>query len=267
MNNSSEIKKFNDYFPESIKFYKLKNEGLARIIFVLVLFCQLVGGYVQYKYLNILPVEEISRIYSALTSAMESAAAGAESYPAELTQSAAQILSIFTVILVTSLLAKLISNLFLSVYMYSYISEKKGKETGYLACFKGTFRHMGRLIGYNIIFGLIIMIGLMFFIIPGIIAYVIFIFGYCYILDLKLNLLDAMTASSENTKGKKAQIAGIFLGFYFIIKLPVFLLFSGSSLGMVLLAAFFSTIADLMLQRLITQIYLDLEYKKNLTAK
>jgi len=84
--------------------------------------------------------------------------------------------------------------------MYSYISERRGKDTGYLASFKGSFKHIGRLIIYNFIFGLLVLIGSMFFIVPGVIAYIIFVFGYCYILDLKLNLSDAITGIKVSGK-------------------------------------------------------------------
>lgn len=260
MNNTSGIKNFFEYLPESIKFHKLKNEGLAKIIFTLVLFCQLIGNYIQYKVLNLISSEDFDKIYSTLTMGMKSSATETVS-PSEH--------SIYLVLIVlgTALLVKLVSNLFFSVYMYSYISELRGKDTGSIASFKGTFKHIWRLICFNIIFGLMVAIGMMFFIIPAIIVYIVFVFGFCYILDLKLTIADAMTASSEITKGKKTQVVSVFIGFFLLLKLPIFLLLSGSSLGTACMASFFSTIASLILQRLITQVYIDLEYNKGIKTK
>jgi len=260
MNNTSEIKNFFEYLPECIKFHKLKNEGLARIIFAIVLFCQLIGNYIQYKVLHTISSNDIDVLYSVLTMSKIPASTDA-------TQTSEQSLYLLLFVLGITLLLKIVSNLFLSVYMYSYISELRSKDSGYVASFKGAFKHIGRLFGYNIIFGLMVMIGLMFFVVPGVIAYIIFVFGFCYILDLKLNISDAMTASSEITKGKKTQIVSVFVGFFLLFKLPILLLISGSSLGSAYIASFFTTIAGLVLQRLITLIYMDLEYKKRNTTK
>ncbi len=259
MVNSSGVKSFFEYLPESIKFHKLKKEGLARFIFVLVLFCQLIGKYALYKYTQMFPVEEIEKIYNNLTSLSSTASA-------DIYQPSIHILYAFLVALGISLLSKLVSNLFLSVYMYSYLAEQRGKDSGFRASFSGVFKHMGRIIAYNVIFGLIVMFGSMFFVIPGIIAYVMFVFGFCYVLDLKLTMADAMTASSEITKGKKAQIAGILVAYLVIFKLPVFLLV-GNSIQGVLIGAFLTTITNMILQRFIIKIYMDLEYKTEVTHR
>lgn len=260
MNDTSSVKNFFEYLPNMVRFHRLKNEGLARIIFILVLFCQLVGDYVQYKVLKLISSEELDKLYSSLS-------AGVFPTSTDTSQSPERILYLLLIVFGTSLLVKLVCNMFLSVYMYSYISERRGKDTGTIVSFKGAFKRIIPLIIYNIIFGLLVLIGLMFFIIPGIIAYIIFIFGYCYIIDLKLNISNAMTASSEITKNKKTQIVSVFIGYLLVFKLPILLLLSGSSLGTAYLASFFSTIFSLILQRLITQIYMDLEYNTSITTK
>ncbi len=257
MENSSGIKSFFEYLPASIRFHKLKSEGLARLIFILVLLTQMAGNYIQYKIMHLVSSEDLNLLLSALTVTVTSD----EAKTAEKT-----ILPMLMVAGVT-LIIKLISNLLLSVYMYSYIAELRGKASGILASFKGAFKHPLRLIAYNILFGLLVLMGLMFFFIPGIIAYIIFIFGFCYVIDLKLSVSEAFTASSEITKGKKIQIASVFIGFYLMFKLPIALLISGSSLGSAYLASFFSTIAGLILQRLITQLYMDMEYRKERSVK
>ena len=258
MNDTSGVKRFFEYLPESIKFHKLKNEGLAKFIFTFVLIFQLAGDYIQYRVLNLIPQEEMDKVYFALAGMIPETEAA---LPNQHT------ISTLFIILGTALLVKLVSNLFFSVYMYSYISELRGKDTGFKACFKGTFKHMGRLICYNVVFGLMVTLGLMFFIVPAIIVYIIFIFGYCYILDLKLTVSDAMTASSEISKGKKMQIVSVFIGFFLLLKFPIFLLISGSTFGTACLTSFFGTITSLILQRLIVQVYMDLEYKKGIKTK
>lgn len=258
MNNG--IRTFFEYLPESIKFYKLKKEGLAKFIFVLVLFCQLVGNYVQYNAINLISSEDIDNIFSVFFSGMMP-------YDGDINLPSEHSVNLIIIVFATALLVKLVSNLFLSVYMYSYLSGLKEKDGGFKASFKGAFKHVGRLIFYNIIFGIMFFIGSMFFVIPGIIVYVVFIFGYCYILDLKLNVSEAMTASSEITKGKKAQIASVLVGYFILFELPIILLFSGSSLQTACLASFFNTISSMILQRLIIQLYMDMEYKKEIRTK
>ncbi|OPX44292.1 hypothetical protein CLHUN_18460 [Ruminiclostridium hungatei] len=258
MNDTSGVKRFFEYLPACIRFHKLKSEGLARLIFLLVLLFQMAGSYIQYKILNQISSEDLDFLQSAI--AMPSATV-------QNANSAEKILFTLLMVIVANLVIRLITNLFLSVYMYSYISELKGKTSGIAASFKGAFRNFGRLVVYNILFGLLVLMGLIFFVIPGIIAYIIFIFGFCYILDLKLNVADAFTASSELTKRRKMQIVSVFMGFYLMFELPIVLLISGSTLGSAYLASFFSTIAGIILQRLITQLYMDMEYKKERTGK
>ncbi|MHB8062898.1 MAG: hypothetical protein ACYDG2_09735, partial [Ruminiclostridium sp.] len=72
MNNTSGIKNFLEYLPQSIKFHKLKNEGLAKIIFVLVLLFQLIGNYIQYRAFQLMSSEDIDKIASALMGVMPS---------------------------------------------------------------------------------------------------------------------------------------------------------------------------------------------------
>ncbi|QNU68350.1 hypothetical protein EHE19_008070 [Ruminiclostridium herbifermentans] len=255
MNDTSKIKNFFEYLPECIKFYKLKNEGLVKAIFLMILIFQIAGNFIQYKLLDLISLDDIELLSSFLTTGLVNADIE-ELYPSE------QAIYIFVAILITLLLVKLISNLLLSVYMYSYICEIKGRTLKAIDSLKGAFKHIGRLIAYNIIFGLMVAIGTMFFFIPGIIAYIIFVFGYCYILDIKLTVPDAITACSEITKGKKPQILSVFAGFFLVFELPMILIFSGTSFGTACLASFFSTIVSLILQRLIVQLYMDLEYKE-----
>lgn len=255
MNDTSKIKNFFEYFPECIKFYKLKNENLVKVIFLLILIFQIAGDFIQYKLTNLISLDDIDSLSSFLMVGMAPSDTQVK-YPSE------QTVYILLATLATILIVKLVTNLFLAVYMYTYINEVKGRTLKASESFKGTFKNIGRLIAYNIVFGLLVSIGTMFFFIPGIIAYIIFVFGYCYILDIKSSIGDAMTACSEVTRGKKLQIVSVFAGFFLMFEIPMFLLFSGSSFGTACLASFFSTIISMILQRLITQIYMDLEYKE-----
>ncbi len=258
MNDTSGVKRFFEYLPACIRFHKLKSEGLARLIFLLVLLFQMAGSYIQYNILNQISSEDLDFLQSALT---------ATSDTMHNPNSVEKILFTLLLVFVVNLAVRLISNLFLSVYMYSYIKELRGKTSGVAASFKGAFRHLGKLLVYNILFGLLVLMGLIFFVIPGVIAYIVFVFGSCYILDLKLNVADAFTASSEITKRRKMQLVSVFMGFYLMFELPIVLLISGSTLGSAYLASFFSTIASIVLQRLITQLYMDMEYKKERAGK
>jgi hypothetical protein len=250
MNNTKGIRTFFEYLPESIKFHKLKNEGLAKLIFLITLVFQLAGDLINYNLVKGISIDDFDSLYNSLLfGSNEVSVDTAENFIITMLISVA--ISVLTI---------LVCNIFYSVYTYSYIAELKGRDSGFKASFKGTFKNFGRILIYYIFFGIAIFTGMMFFIIPAIVLYIMFAFGICYILDLNFRSLDAMAASATITAGKKVQIFGVFIGFFLLIVLPQFLIISGNALASAFIASFIGTIGSLVFQRLIVLMYRDLEY-------
>ena len=250
MNNTKGIRTFFEYLPESIKFYKLKNEGLVKLIFLITLLFQLAADLINYNLAKGISLESIDSIYSSLLY-------GSNEVSVEVAENFIVTMLILAAI---SILTTLFCNIFYSVYTCSYIAELKGRDSGIKASFKGTFKNFGRILVYYILFGITIFTGMMFFVIPAILFYIMFAFGICYILDLNFRSLDAMAASASITAGKRVHILGVFAMFYLIIQLPKLFIISNNSLATAFIASFIGTIGSLIFQRLIVLMYRDLEY-------
>lgn len=276
MDNTSGVKRFFEYLPACVKFHKLRNERLPRLIFAIILIFQMAGDFIQYNILKQIPSEQLELLRSAIFRNPNSMVISGDeiSFINSPQVNQEYIFKLFIMIGVV-LAVKLIVNLFLSVYMYAYISELKGKNLSISQCFKGAFKHFGRLVAYNVLFGLVVFLGLTLLVLPGIAAYAMFVFGYCYVLDLKLRASDAFSASIEITKGQKIKVARVLVGFYLLFDIPISIFFSGqtflninllivsgASFGQSIIASFFGTIVSMILQRLIVQMYFDLEYKR-----
>ncbi len=73
------------------------------------------------------------------------------------------------------------------------------------------FERLGPWILGSILFGLIVGIGLILFIVPGVIAYVAFGFWGFVFVDRNLGVSDSFSASNQLTAGRKAQVFVFFL--------------------------------------------------------
>ncbi len=248
--NKNKIRNFLEYLSEGIKFHKLKSDGLVKFIFLVVLIIQVAANFIQYKVLDVVSNQDI---YSAFTSLVSS---GSDIN----VQSVERALYILLSTTGISLIVKLVSNIFYSVYMYSFIAEKTGRDSSFKASFKRVFKYLFRLILLNICFGVTVGVGLSFFILPGIFLYIMFVFSFCYVLDLRSLVFDSMNNSYELTVGRKKSIFTVLFGYFVLIKLPQVIFLAGGSFGSACIASFFSIIGSLILQRFIVLIYLDLEY-------
>ena len=248
--NKNKVRNFLEYLPEGIKFHKLKSDGLAKFIFLVVLIIQIAANFLQYKVLDVASSQDIYSAFSSLVSSGE----------AINVQSVENALYTLLSTAGVSLIILLVSNFFYSVYMFSFIAEKTGRDCSFKASFKRVFKYLFRLILLNICFGITVGVGLSFFIVPGILLYIMFIFSFCYVVDLRSLVFDSMNNSYELTAGKKKSIFSVLVGYFALIKLPQILFLGGGSFGAACIASFFSIIGSLILQRFIVLIYLDIEY-------
>jgi hypothetical protein len=165
-------------------------------------------------------------------------------------------------ILVTVLSGAMI-HLTSAVYLAAYIKELKGMEYDIRKCVLLVLGKAFNIVGAFILYLLAAVVGSIFFLVPGIIIYLMFMFNTCYIVDLGEGITGAFTASKNLTRGYKKQLFVISLVFILVTYIPYFILasvFSANNITLSFVSAFLGAIINLMQQRLIALLYMDLEY-------
>ena len=219
------------YIINGLKFYELKNEKLTPIIFVIILFTGLVGGF--------------------------------------LTEAALDADNLFIYILL-NIVVIFVLNIASTIYLHSYITELKGGIASLRSSLNHILRNLAKIVFSYLTFAAIIMTGIFLLIIPAIIFNYMFMFYICYIVDKDVRIKDAFNASKNITTGRRLEIFAIFILFNLAIFLPYFTAvmmasFMGNSLILSFIITFFSSVLVLMQQRLTALIYYDLEYGNNKT--
>ena len=214
------------YLINALKFYEMKNERLTPIIFVILLFTGLIGGFIT------------------------DAAAVADNIPAYI---------LINVIVV------FILNIASTVYLHSYITEIKGGVASLKESLRHILNNFVKIIFAHLTFAAIIMIGILLLVIPAIIFNFMFMFYICYLVDKDMRIKDALNASKNITTGRRLEIFAIFILFNLTIFLPYFIAilmatFTGNNLIVSFVLTFFSSVLVVMQQRLTALIYYDLEY-------
>lgn len=246
-NNSSPYKlgSLRSYFSRAFKFYELKNEGLTRFIFVIILFLSFGGAFIPDNkvYLIILNLLSITVIHFASTVYLTAYIKdikneeydkkdcfylAARNFPkimlSSLTYLATVIVSLAIIFIPASALDTMLTSFIPGVFLYLIV-------------------------------------------VLGIFLYLMFIFNICYIVDKGCGLIKAFKMSRKITKGYKRGIFGILFIFNTTLMLPMFIVLSiaastGNELVTVFVLSFISAIVNLIQQRLIAVMYRDLEYFK-----
>ncbi len=222
--SQKKLKDFNIYILNSIKFYSLKNEGFTQVIFTIMLVVSFVSAFIP------LPASKSDMRYVFLNLA-----------------------GLFAIHLAST------------IYLAAYIRDLRGKEYSLRSCTESILRRIFPVIGVFIAYFGIIIVGFILFLVPGIIFAVMFLFGICYVIDLGESVTGSMSASRKLTQGLKRRIFGIMFIFNVILFLPVLLIImsvdtSRNILVQGFVMAFVKCIITLMQQRLVAQMYVDLEY-------
>ncbi|HHV96473.1 MAG TPA: hypothetical protein GXX37_08405 [Clostridiaceae bacterium] len=220
------------YLINALKFYEMKNERLTPIIFVILLFTGLIGGFI--------------------------------------TEAAAIADNVFAYIVV-NIIVIFILNIASTVYLHSYITEIKGGVASLRESLRHILNNFIKIIFAHLTFVAIIIIGLLLLVIPAIIFNYMFMFYICYLVDKDMRIKDALNASKNITTGKRFEIFVIYVLFNLIIFLPYLIAvmmasFSGNNLIVSFVLTFFSSVIVVMQQRLTALIYYDLEYGGEKTA-
>jgi hypothetical protein len=151
-----------------------------------------------------------------------------------------------------------------TVYLSALLNELKGENISAGDIIKSVLKLSPRIIITSVLCAVIIAIGIVFLIVPGIIASIVLLFNTCVILDLDKGIWGAILTSKKITDGNKRDIFVIFLVFIIAAFLPVLLItmfatLSGNSLVYSFVVSFISSIISLMQQKLVALMYMDLK--------
>jgi len=221
-NGMKNLREIGEYLKNSVKFYELKNENIAPVIFCTILFSSFIGVFI--------PTSAGLKVYAAYNA-----------------------LNVIIVYLAST------------VYLLAYVKELKGEKYGLLECVEAVLRVAPKIFFAYLIYDAAIVAGIILFFIPGIIAYVMFLFHTCYIVDKNKGIFEAFKASRRITSRRRLEIFGIVLLFNVILFLLIslvmmFFVTSKNNIILSFVVVFISSLINLMKQRMTAMLYIDLEY-------
>ncbi|MCX8132280.1 MAG: hypothetical protein N3I35_19565 [Clostridia bacterium] len=250
------LKSVSEYLSKSTKFYDLKGEYTAPVVFVLVLAVNFLSYY----------------LFGSISYDIDfSKPEGLENLKAASSQ-------MILVFFVTNILTNLIS----AVYLHSYIRELKGEVCKLKDSIAVTGKNSIMIVFTYLTVFIYIPVYALLLKLPDLTAYVasgiftlvavffivlyfVLIFSTCYIQDKGSRIFSAFRASSNLTKGHKIEIFSIILIFKFLSL--VFMFFAVSFVpaqdnGIIVffVESFVSTIISLIEIRIVGLMYFDLEY-------
>jgi len=240
-NDTGKLRGFRTYFPKALKFFDLRDERMAPVIFSIILFVSCLGVILQS------PAEEVNEVDI-------------------LSQINPSIIPLF-------ILTNIVTKLSLSVYLAGCIKELKGEVYNLKSCIELVIKRSLKILAASFIYTLFttvllvffVLSGLFFLAIPILIVYVMYQFNTCYIVDRNCSIVEAFKASRKITHGYKWRIFVLTLAFtvaLIFISSMILGMFvaSGSPLIYTFVLCFVLSLFNMMNEKLIALIYYDLEY-------
>lgn len=226
-NKPGRIGTIGEYIRKAVKFYGLKKDNIAAIIFSVTLAIGFSAAFIPDK------VETTDPVYIGFT-----------------------------------VLSMLLIHIASSIYLLASIRDLRGEDYSLRECTYAVLRKLPSLLAAIFTYVLIIVLGTVLLIIPGVIAYLTYFFNTCYIVDKGKGAKAALFASKSLTNGKKLELLSIILLFRFLLLIPaMFAIMSflnpGNTLVLMFVFSFVSAITNLMEKRLTALLYIDLEYGNN----
>ena len=191
------------YFKKSVAFFDLKVKSIPPAVFLTMLALYALNTYS----VQLAPAAD-SLSFSQYLAPDGAAAPLRISYPA----------------MFAGLFLMLLINLVSFVYLSAAIREAKNEEYSARDCVNAALRNFLRLTGVTILKNMALLLGLMFFIIPGIYLAIVLIFAECAILDKNSQTLASLKFSQLLTAGKRGDIFKVELFCNLIIVFFVLLL-------------------------------------------
>ena len=225
------LKRLGNYLGKAARFYDLKNEQLARIIFIIILFVSFGSAFIP--------------------------EAGALSI-------AGNVVSVTLIFLVSTVyLTAYIKDIRGEEYTldacFRIVTRNAGRIIASSVAYMTAIAVFIGLLTSPEIMGFIAM----FIFIPVIIVYVMFLFSTCFVVDAGKGIADAYRASRNITYGYKGRIFSKLLGFNLVVGIPAFFAWSvaaasGKILAANFIIAFVGAVINLMQQRFTALMYIDL---------
>ncbi len=236
------------YILKAFAFYKLKNETIAPLVFIIILASNFINSMV-------------------ITYTPDSIDAG-------------DMGSTFTGLLMNSFVMNLLTSTILALYFVAYIKELKGEMCTSKECFLITAKRFFKFIVATILFNVplplsalltnypptveyVMYLGFLL-IVPGIVLYLMFFLNTGYVLDGDTGIIQAFKSSKNATDGQKGPIFGVILSYNLLVVLfygivSTFVAESGE-LMQAFVISFISTVFAITKIRLLALIYKDMEY-------
>lgn len=98
--------------------------------------------------------------------------------------------------------------------VYTYVRSAKGKTVSALEAVRKSYRHFWPLLGLTFLTGVIIVLGFLLFIVPGVIMLRRYLLSPYYLLDHNLTIKEAMRRSAEDSKtysGAVYSVIGVII--------------------------------------------------------
>lgn len=162
------------------------------------------------------------------------------------------------------LLDSVLISAFSTIYLFACIKDFKGEEYSLIGCTKKVAGNFIKIMTLVLLYYLIIFAGVLLLIVPGLIAFLMFIFCICYAIDKDKGILESLRLSREITAGRKAEILSIIFAFLLFRFLPAFIpAETGKYMVFTFIISFATTITYFMQLKVIAMMYVDLEYGWN----
>lgn len=218
------LKGIMEYIRRALKFYDLKQDNVAPVLFTIIFVLSFSGTFIP----------------------------GAEDFESP----------VFIIYNIISMAGIYLASL---IYQQACIKDLKGEKYTLRECTGSIFSRVLPLLAASLIFLLGTALGFLLLFVPGVIFNLMFLFYTCFIIDKKTGMLQGFRQSKRLTQGRKLEIFSIVLLFNFIILLPILLIATSfispeDTLIFSFVLTFASGMTNLMQQRLIALIYVDLEY-------
>ncbi len=108
-----------------------------------------------------------------------------------------------------SISGSVLSLLFFAPLTYTINKTSQGKQVGIDEALTSGLKYFWRLLGLSIVFGFMFLIGLLLFIVPGIIVLRRYYLSFYYLVDKDLDIKTAMKKSAKASELNKGAIYGV----------------------------------------------------------
>jgi len=103
---------------------------------------------------------------------------------------------------------------------YLQVSAAKDKIVSTADCYRKSWQYIGRIIAFTILFGIIVFVGFLLLIIPGVLLLRRYVLSPFYIVDQNMSIRQAMSESAQQTKPVSGYVWGT-LGVVVVLLLAI----------------------------------------------